>query len=299
MQQIEKLKDPARFAQEFLEDEIKARYLNKPYEIGDFVFTVSQQDFRKSLFSPDANLAIALEYPSTGMKVAASGLYFRYRKRQLPEPVFDKLRIDRSSLDGLVKNMALKALGDAIPSFSLPVEVKVEEVPDFRPENGDRRGRLRLFVSVDCGQLLDFASDNMPAIKGHVNIHATKKLAVEVEDLTGTVQLAVPLGNGLFIQKGSITLRPKNREKPVMIRRRSGRGRTRRGAMPCRWTWGSPLVSRLPKASATTASCRRRGGNSSSAPWTASSPARSSRSTWSRTRTPRRSAPTRSSARVS
>ena len=108
---LDAVKNPARFAQDFLKNEIEKQIeANASYEVGDVKFRLARQDFKKSLFARDAGLVLSLEYKG-GVRVKATGLYFRYRKGQLPEPVFDKARmkVDTTGLAASLAGPVLKA----------------------------------------------------------------------------------------------------------------------------------------------------------------------------------------------
>jgi len=76
--------NPAAFARNFLENEVKTKYFNQPYKAGGLVFKIEQQDFKKSLFSPDANISVVITYPAADLTVKAKGMYFKYNGDSCP-----------------------------------------------------------------------------------------------------------------------------------------------------------------------------------------------------------------------
>jgi hypothetical protein len=218
---VEALKNPARFARGFLENEIKKRFLNKPYTAGDAKevrFVLTQKDFGKSLFSPDANLALEIEYAPNGLKVKATGLYFRYRRNQLPLPVFDKVKVESSALEDLVKNLTLSHLGDALPDLGLPIQIKSPRMTDFGPQNGDRAGTLSFRLLIELSKLGDVGLDKLPALQADVTITRYGQITLDAIKQTIPVNPPVPLGStGLFFESGSVELRPKEKTETVTI----------------------------------------------------------------------------------
>ncbi len=153
---IDQLRDPARLTREFLEDEIEARYFDKPYEVGDVKFTIKRDDFRRdrSLFSENANIAVLIQYQGFDVEVMATGIYFKYQKGQLPTPKFDKMNVEESALASLT-NYGKKLLGDSLKGFDLPVTIS--EIQFLKPEETNGHG-CGLKFRVDI-QFLEMSSD--------------------------------------------------------------------------------------------------------------------------------------------
>ncbi len=208
---IEAARNPSQFVQTFM-NQLKTNYFNKPYTIGDVQFTISQQDFTRSLFSPDANVQISVQY-SGGWKVSATGLYFRYKKGQLPEPVFNKVKLQKPSLQGLIAQ-GLKSLGDELPAFG-PVTIKSVDATDF--DGSGKGGDLRVKLEIGLGQLSDVGLDKLPSLSGTVILHANGK--VEVGEIGAKMALTPPIElgtSGLLIESVDMSLKPKDK-KPVTL----------------------------------------------------------------------------------
>lgn len=153
---IEKLRDPAEYARDFLENEIEKKYFDKPYPIGDVRLTLKQDgiDRSKSLFAEDAGIVVVISY-SDEIEVEAKGLYFEYRPGDIPKPNINKLTVDESALRDKYRNEALESLASA-----LPLKVTDLEFLGFQPDGDNkRRGGIRFDVEAKF-------SEELPAIKG-------------------------------------------------------------------------------------------------------------------------------------
>ena len=97
---FQELRDPAQFMNRFLEEELRKQYFDKPYPVGDVTFTIVAASVTgtKSVFSPEANLGVRLEYQK-GVSLSATGLYFEYAPGQpLPVPKLDRMQVNDSEL---------------------------------------------------------------------------------------------------------------------------------------------------------------------------------------------------------
>lgn len=210
---IKALKNPAEFAKRFADQEI-TKWLAEPREAGGIAFRIEKTDPSKSLFTEDADIRIVMEYQE-GIAVSASGLYFKYREGQVPEPRFDKLKVDESSLNSLVNN-GLKYLGDAIPAeFGLPIKISNPRFNDFSVTGGKPPGSLSF--DVEIGGFLDFA-DTLKLEAKDVTIDAQGKVTVEGGFTFKDDTTKIPIGTtGLIFDGYYITLRPEDKEKTVTI----------------------------------------------------------------------------------
>jgi hypothetical protein len=193
---IIKAKNPAQYARGFLEDEIKAKYFRQPYQWGDVSISVDQQDFRKSLFSKDANITVRLEYDTFG-SFAVAGVYFAYRDGELPEPMFDRVKAEGPDLTELA-GKELSALGDLIPDVGLGIKLDPKFL-GFSPDKRKRRCGIQCGVSIDGSQLLDFIPGLELKPKGTFTLYTTKPFVV-TDDLDAKIVAADPQ---FFVQLGT------------------------------------------------------------------------------------------------
>jgi beta-lactam-binding protein with PASTA domain len=214
---LRSLQNPARFARDFLESEVKAKYLNEPYDFGDIRLRITQRDFRKSLFSPDADLTVSLEYSTIGYEVKARGLYFQYRAGELPRVCTDKMKVETSSLDALA-NTAIKSLGDALPDWGLPIQIKNPRVSGFDDPDPSKRGALSFRVVVSFGELFDIKPANLISAEGDVTVHLNGKVELGPDGIKAGIQIKTPLPPTPFMLDGYVLqLRPQNPDKQVTI----------------------------------------------------------------------------------
>jgi hypothetical protein len=212
VEKIQKLREPAQFAKSFVEEKIEGQ-LGKPQKWGDdLTFVIEKSDPTKSLFAADANLEVKIEYQD-GISVKATGLYFKYRPNAIPEPCFDKMDVDKVSLNSLTQ-VGLKYLGDAIPAdLGLPIKIKSPQFNGFSPADGKPPGSISF--SVEIGGFLDFAKELVLSAED-VTISSTGKVTVAGFKcpLPGQVFIGA---TGLIFDGGKIELRPQNRDETVTI----------------------------------------------------------------------------------
>jgi hypothetical protein len=133
---VSELKDPAAYFQSFADDKL-TEFVGKArkWPGTEFTFRVEKPNPGASLFNPDANLKLVIQYQE-GIEVSASGLYFEYNDKGLPLPKFEKVRPDEPNLSNLL-NIGLDKLGDVIPeNFDLPVTIKKVRFNDFNQPDG-------------------------------------------------------------------------------------------------------------------------------------------------------------------
>jgi beta-lactam-binding protein with PASTA domain len=215
-QAVQSMRDPANYAKNFLDGEFRNNYLNRSRTISGAKITVIQADPARSIFSPGANIGVQIEYAQlSGFKLRAYGLYFRYRKGQLPEPRVDRIKVDATSLNSLA-SAGLKKLGDALPDFGLPIQIRNPTFTDFNAAGGPPKGSLQFGVVIALDKLLDFASKNMPSLEG--DVVATADGRVSIASLKASIRTPVPIGtSGLIFDGGWIELRPQDRTNTVML----------------------------------------------------------------------------------
>ncbi|HEX5272391.1 MAG TPA: PASTA domain-containing protein [Gemmataceae bacterium] len=215
---IDAAKNPARFARDFLTNEIASRVkANATYNVGDVTFRLAQQDFKKSLFSKDAGLVLFVEYKG-GVRVKATGLYFRYRdKGQLPEPVFDKARmqVDTSALAAALTGEVLKGLPLNIPAVG-PISLKGQ--PKFGGFDGGKPGTVTFRVAVQFSQLSDVGLSALPDCEGDVTLGADGSAKVTALAVTVPDTVTVPVGPALLMQGGKIEVRPDDKANTITIK---------------------------------------------------------------------------------
>ncbi|HEY1066533.1 MAG TPA: hypothetical protein VGE52_10505, partial [Pirellulales bacterium] len=150
---VEALKNPVDYAQNFMQGEFDS-WLREPREIAGedgFKLKVVAPPQGVSVFSPNANLGVEIEYLPGSFNVKATGLYFEYRPGAAPRPVIDKLNVDASS--GLLNQSVdkLKQFGNEIlADMDLPVKITVTSLPDF---TGARGPKGALTCTVELGLL--------------------------------------------------------------------------------------------------------------------------------------------------
>jgi hypothetical protein len=215
---LDAVKNPAQFARDFLKNEIEKQIkANATYSFGDVTFRLTQQDFKKSLFSKDAGLALTLEYKG-GVRVKATGLYFRYTsKGQVPEPVFDKARmkVDTGGLAASLTGPVLKALPLNVPDLG-PISLKGQ--PTFSGFDGGKPGSVSFRIAVQFSQLGDFGLSELPAAEGEVTLSANGNAKVTALKVTIPDAVTVPVGPGLAMQGGSVEVRPDDKTNTVTIK---------------------------------------------------------------------------------
>lgn len=212
---LEKARNPAQYARDFLENQIRQTYLNRPFTFGEIKFTIVPQDFKAPLFSADAKLALMLDYPAAGVQLKAAGLYFKYKAGAAPEPVLDKVKIDTNALD-VLKGKALKSLGDVLPAdIGLPIQVKEPSFHGFDDPDPKKRGSLSLKVQLGFGDLLGAAGDSVKA-EAKVAIHLDGKVELD-GSLKGESRQQVPIGQGLILDGYSLEVKPKDPKEAVTI----------------------------------------------------------------------------------
>jgi hypothetical protein len=239
---IDAAKDPAQFAKNFVESEL-TKYLDNPYPVGDdFKLRVSKQDYKKSLFAKDAGLVVTLEYKG-GVRVKATGLYFRYRKGQLPEPVFDKTRmqVDASGLASALTGTALKAIADNLPDLG-PISLKGQ--PTFSGFDGGKPGSISFRIAVNFSQLADFGLDQLPSAEGDITLSANGKAKLASLQVTIPDAVTVPVGPALALQGGAVEVRPDDKKETVRIKTRiiSAAGGKESLSMKCTAAFGFPIT---------------------------------------------------------
>ena len=220
-QLVEKLKNPAEYAKTFVDQELKNLIQSsRPYEIGDVKIKLIQQDFKKSVFSTEANLGVLIQYQEP-IELKVTGVYFEYQPGKLPVPKFDKVEAKGPDLESLATNTALTKLGDVIPDLGMGIKI---EQPKFNGAAPDRRGRrygISFKIKLDVSKLMDFAAGIRFEPKGSVTLYPDAPQVVADEDLELSFKdpnARIDLGTtGLMLHGYSITLNTGDREKMVTL----------------------------------------------------------------------------------
>lgn len=211
---MDELRQPAAFVQRFVDEQITA-WMQQPHEVGGIRFRIEKTDPTRSLFTPEADLRIVLQYQDN-LQLQARGLYFQYSPGKIPEPKLERLEVERSSLDSLA-NVALKSLGSGesvIPaSWGLPIKIKNPQWHNFQTPG--QAGCLTL--DIEIGGFLDFASGL--ALQTQVTITPRGEVKLGKDGLTfRDATTRIPLGTtGLIFDGYTVQLRPGNKEQAVSL----------------------------------------------------------------------------------
>lgn len=187
---IEKLREPARYARDFLSGKFQ-EWLQQPLESGGLRFRILP-GAKKSVFSKDAQLAVELEYLPGQLKVKATGLYFDYVPGGLPTPNLSRLTVDaRESLKGKAIS-GLTALGEEFTAdLNLPLKVTIAGPPDFSASGGGRLGALPFGVEMGL-----FDSETVKAKAENLLLYPLNKVDWGAGKLTVAVPLDAPVPIG-------------------------------------------------------------------------------------------------------
>ena len=203
---LEKLKDPAAYAKDFLENKLRKQFLNKKYTLGKFEFTFKDADPSESLFSEKAKINVLIEYGNSIPPVEVTGIYFRYIKgNPLPEPVFDNVRVDETKLMNDFIGKSLVGISSEIPG---PIKVKKITPPSF---GGSGNGGIGLEIEMSF-------YGEFPSLMGAVEIFPNGRCVLGTIGCTVN-GLEIPLGTtGFTFQRFSLTYRqPANGKNAVIV----------------------------------------------------------------------------------
>src|SRR5262249_46228876 len=151
---------------------------------------------------------------TSGIEVKARGLYFQYNGKNLPKPIFDKVKLDRPSLRDLALN-GLKTLGAYLPDTGLPIGIKDVQATDFGPDGKGGGISFTVLVSLPLGNV---GFDKLPQLKGKVAVFPNGK--VDLGEIGVKIALAQPIpsdSHGVLIESVQGTLRPKDKTKTVSL----------------------------------------------------------------------------------
>lgn len=189
---IEKLREPARYARDFLSGKFQ-EWLQQPLESGGLRFRILP-GAKKSVFSQDAQLTVELEYLPGQLKVKATGLYFDYVPGGLPTPNLSRLSVDASeSLKGKAIS-GLTALGEEFTAdLNMPLKVTITGPPDFSASGGGRLGALPFGIEMGL-----FDSDTVKAKAENLLLYPNPMTPVDwgAGKLTIDVPLEAPVPIG-------------------------------------------------------------------------------------------------------
>ncbi len=212
---IKTARKPSLYVLALLDGEPGKQFLRQSHRAGPVQFTLVDQPISRSLFSPDADLAIILSYPALGLKLRARGVYFRPRLGELPEPVLDpeRMRIESEELTALI-GRELVQLGEVIPELGLPIRAKDLQFRGFR---GDQAGCVSGRLVISLGGPFGIAQADLLAVEVGVLVHSDGKIELD-GPLRASFDRPLPLGTtGLVLDGGSLELRPRDRTETVRL----------------------------------------------------------------------------------
>lgn len=183
---IEGFRNPAQFAKDFADREI-SQWLTQPREAGGVTFKILKTDPSKSLFSPEADIVIQMEY-GPGIVVEAHGLYFKYVDAAPHfEAVLDQEKMKvTTNLQALGQAQITKAANELLATIDGPVTVKNFRFTDF----GTRKAGLECRVEVNLGEILPLKAG------GNVLLTTDGKLKwTEALDMTYPCNPPIPVGS--------------------------------------------------------------------------------------------------------
>jgi hypothetical protein len=204
---VDAARDPASFARDFIQQKLQREFLNTAYPAGDVKFKLVQQSFTRPVFSPDADIAIEVEYAALpGFTLRARGLYFKAQGSGLPRPVFDRMKPETNIQD--LAAVKLASLGENFPVGDLPVAIKN---PEFKGWTGARPGGVAFKVVLDFASKFGVAEGKLKIEAGvtvgpqdaQMKLEGNLKLAIEEEIHLGTT--------GLMLAGGYIELDPNSK----------------------------------------------------------------------------------------
>ena len=215
---VEKMKNPAQYARDFLANEIEKKYFNQPYPVGEFKFTLKRDGINasKSLFAEDAGIVVAINY-SDKIEVEARGLYFRYRADGLPEPMLDKLTVDDSQLKQQFVGKTLDSLAAALPdSLGLPIKINGLKFLGFEPGGEKQKpGGIQFDIEMSFSESLSEV-----ALKGeNVVIYPDGDFSVgRLAYINKTIEIPLPGIPALSFQGFEVSYAPNGEnDKPPEI----------------------------------------------------------------------------------
>ena len=178
---IEQLRNPAEYARNFLDGEFR-KWVSQPMSVGDgdMKVKVKPPPAGVSIFSPQAQLGVQVEYLPGQLTVNATGLYFRYKAGGLPEPAIDNLKVEADFKETSLNN--IKTLGNqAIADLDLPVTVTLKSVPDFSKGADGMRGGIHFDMKMVMFEKVDILASDLILYPGNKVDWKDGKLQVDYQ----------------------------------------------------------------------------------------------------------------------
>ena len=139
---IDAYKDPAEYAQNFVEGEFR-QWVSQPMKVddaGELQLRVLPPPPGTSIFSPKAKLGVEIVYLPGQLTVKATGFYFQYRPGQSPKPMTDQMKVEVDVTKTVLNNV--KALGEELLADTIgsPIKITLKNQPDFSSAQSVRGG---------------------------------------------------------------------------------------------------------------------------------------------------------------